>query len=323
MISKRDFSFKQIVFLILEKGDKIGLKNDNIYVEDKDGNVKLEYTCYRISIVYIVGNVSITSGILSKAKTFGFTMCFMKPNFRIYQIISNCGEGNTLLRKKQYNYNGLLLGKHIIKNKILNQSITIKHIRKKDDVQKSCVKKLEENIQKIDFCNSIHEIMGIEGISSRMYFSALFEDIGWNGRKPRVKRDYINAILDIAYTILFEFVDSMLIMFGFDTFYGILHTQFYMRKSLTCDIIEVFRPYIDLTVKKSINLNQFKKEDFKIINDKYMLKYTESKKYAKVISESIYQIRDIMYDYIHKYYLSFMKEYTSDKFPVFNLSEIK
>ena len=32
----------------------------------------------------------------------------------------------------------------------------------------------------------------------------------WLGRKPRVKSDYINAILDIGYTYLFNFVECCL-----------------------------------------------------------------------------------------------------------------
>lgn len=43
-----------------------------------------------------------------------------------------------------------------------------------------------------------------------------------------------------------------------DVYCGVLHTMFYMRKSLVCDVMEPFRAIVDEQVKKSLNLGQFK-----------------------------------------------------------------
>ena len=72
-----------------------------------------------------------------------------------------------------------------------------------------------------------------------------FDNVQWNGRKPRIKSDYVNVVLDIGYTMLFNIVDAMLQVYGFDTYYGVFHKCFYMRKSLVCDIMEPIRPIID------------------------------------------------------------------------------
>lgn len=82
------------------------------------------------------------------------------------------------------------------------------------------------------------EIMGIEGNAARVYFPRIFDNVNWNGRKPRVKNDYVNVTLDIGYTMLFNLVDAILQIYGFDTYYGVFHRCFYMRKSLVCDIME-------------------------------------------------------------------------------------
>ena len=37
-----------------------------------------------------------------------------------------------------------------------------------------------------------------------------FDNVQWNGRKPRIKSDYVNVVLDIGYTMLFNIVDAML-----------------------------------------------------------------------------------------------------------------
>ena len=79
-----------------------------------------------------------------------------------------------------------------------------------------------------------------------------FDNVQWNGRKPRIKSDYVNVVLDIGYTMLFNIVDAMLQVYGFDTYYGVFHKCFYMRKSLVCDIMEPIRPIIDYEVRKAI-----------------------------------------------------------------------
>lgn len=35
-----------------------------------------------------------------------------------------------------------------------------------------------------------------------------FDNVQWNGRKPRIKSDYVNVVLDIGYTMLFNIVDA-------------------------------------------------------------------------------------------------------------------
>lgn len=63
--------------------------------------------------------------------------------------------------------------------------------------------------------------------------------------------------------MLFNLVDAILQVYGFDTYNGVFHKCFYMRKSLVCDIMEPMRPIIDYEIRKAINLNQCKKDDLK------------------------------------------------------------
>ena len=107
-------------------------------------------------------------------------------------------------------------------------------------------------------------LLGLEGSASRVYFPQIFNNVNWKGRKPRIKNDYINSTLDIGYTMLFNIVDSLLRLYGFDVYQGVYHKEFYMRKSLACDLMEPMRPLIDFKVRKAINLKQCKQEDFKV-----------------------------------------------------------
>ena len=55
--------------------------------------------------------------------------------------------------------------------------------------------------------------------------------------------------MDIGYTYLFNFIDALLRLYGFDTYLGFYHKEFYQRKSLVCDVVEPFRCIIDKNTK--------------------------------------------------------------------------
>ena len=103
------------------------------------------------------------------------------------------------------------------------------------------------------------------------------------GRQPRVKRDKINLLLDIGYTILFNYLEGIMNIYGFDIYKGNLHREFYKRKSLICDIIEPFRPIVDYTIRKGYNLHQFDDYEYIISNGQYHLKWKDSENFTLII----------------------------------------
>ena len=199
MLNANDFGKKQIIFLFTNAGEKLSFSNDNIVVKDRDGKVKHQSTCYRLFMVCVIGNISITSGLIQRSKKFGFSICLMSTTFRVYEIIGTRMEGNTLLRKRQYEYSENDIGRKIEQNKINNQKEALKNIRSKTEEVKEGIKLLEEMVEKLDAPLEYLEVMGIEGNAARVYFPRVFNNVNWKGRKPRIKSDYINVTLDIGY----------------------------------------------------------------------------------------------------------------------------
>lgn len=276
MLSTEDFAAKQILFLVPKDGEKLSFRNDNIIVTEKSGKIKHQSTCYRLFAVFIVGHITITSGLIQRAKKFGFAIILMTASYRPYQVISAAAEGNVILRRRQYDYSDINAAKILAENKMQNQRKMLMGIREKNDEILNTVKLIDEYIYNLFFADSVQSIMGYEGCASRVYFKAYFNNIVWKGRKPRTKFDMTNALLDIGYTTLFSYVDAVASLFGFDRYCGVLHRQFYMRKSLICDLVEPFRVIVDKQVKKGINLGQFKEKDFEIFDGRYCLKYSKS-----------------------------------------------
>jgi CRISPR-associated protein Cas1 len=224
-------------------------------------------------------------------------------------------EGNFLLREKQYTTTkGNDIAKQLVINKIENQRDFIKKIRSKDN--KEGIKKLNEAIIKLkenDFNG--YEIMGLEGTSAKVYFNRIFAEFNWQGRQPRVKRDELNLLLDIGYTVLFNYIEAILNLYGFDIYKGNLHKEFYKRKSLVCDIIEPFRPIVDYKIRKMINLGQIKNYKFKIYKEQYQLEWEYSSHFVGSILEEISDYKSLIFDFIQQYYRWFMKDEIIEKFP--------
>lgn len=319
MMSSQDFHEKQILFLVAKDGEKLSFRNDNVIVTDKNGNIKHQSTCYRLFAIIVVGHISITTGLIQRAKKFGFGLVFMTAGFRMYQSISSTAQANVMLRKKQYQYSSTKAAKALIENKILNQRRLLASKRDKSEYDKNAIAKLDGYISKLSEANEIRAIMGIEGSASRVYFASWFDNIAWTGRKPRIKQNMVNALLDIGYTILFAYIEALVALYGFDEYCGILHTQFYMRKSLVCDLVEPFRVIIDRQTKKSINLGQFKEKDFEIYGEKWCLKYKKSAEYSSIFLSAIMKHKDEMFVYVRDFYRAFMKERLDLNFPKWEL----
>ncbi len=315
MISVNDFTFKQILILETKKGQKLSFKNDNVVVRDADDKIIKQVICRQLFAIFIIGHITITSGLIQRVKKFGVSIVFLTNSIRPYQTISAFAEANTMLRRNQYNYDGLQAAISITKNKIQNQRSLLASIRDKSEDVKIAIKNLDSYIRKIDNCNSVQSVMGVEGSASKVYFKNYFDNVIWNGRKPRIKFDMTNALLDIGYTILFCYIDCLLSIYGFDRYYGVLHRLFYMRKSLVCDMVEPFRVIIDKQVKKAINLGMFQEKDFEIYDGKWCLKYKKSSEYCAVFMGAIWEYKEEMFIYIRDVYRCFMRGKLDTDFP--------
>lgn len=320
MMSKNDFIKKQLIVFCPSRGDKLSFRNDNIVIKDKDGNIKYQATCYRLFAIFVIGHTSITTGLIQRAYKFGFSICLFSMGMKLYSIIGGRLEGNTLLRKKQYAYTSIAIGQRIIYNKILNQRQMLNQLRNKSVECKRTIRSLDSLAESLTGEElPLLTVLGIEGAASKEYFSGMFNFEEWKGRKPRIKSDYINTTLDIGYTVLFNIMDAVVGVYGFDAYYGVLHRCFYMRKSLICDLMEPFRPIIDMTVRKGINLKQICIDDFEKYDNRYVLKYSKSAEYTGLFMKAILEHKEEIFLYVQGYYRKFMKGAEPKDFPMFEV----
>jgi len=243
----------------------------------------------------------------------------MKPNFRPVFYFGNMAEANFLLRKKQFEQTkgNLTIAKHIIRNKINNQFSLLDKTREKNDAMTLAKNNIMAGLDKIDYCEDFRELMGLEGNIAKHFFSAYFEFANWQQRLPRVKIDSLNATLDIGYTMLFNYIECMTRLFGFDPYMGVYHQLWFRRKSLICDLMEPFRCIIDHQIRKSIKYGTFKPSDFEKRKNAYYLKSEFNKAYTQIFFEAIIANKSTIYKYIQQYYRSFMGRKSVITYPNF------
>jgi CRISPR-associated protein Cas1 len=322
MLSYPDFKQKQILFVFVSRGDKLFFRNDNILVKNDEG-IKHQSSAYRLFAVFIVGNMSITTGLLQRAKRFGFSLFLMTHSFRLYASLIAGIEGNFLLRSKQYAYNEDTIARYLVDLKITQQIEQLKKRRNKTIKLTQAIDQLSDyRTQIVSLLPDAQNLLGIEGSASKLYFKHMFDNLNWYGRQPRAKRDITNVLLDIGYTLLFHMIDALLNIYGFDTYKGVYHKEFYQRKSLVTDIMEPFRPLIDARIRKAFNLGQIDHTDFIKVDGKYMLSYKTSKHYVRFLLDEIMLNKEMMFLFVQRYYRAFMKDVDIENYPRIKGGEI-
>lgn len=313
MLTLPDFKEKQILFIdtrSYEGKTKIRFQNDNI-VFLKDDRIINRASCHNVFCVFIIGEITITSGLIKKCLSYGISFFFMNSSFNVYAEIGARGEANFLLRMQQYKLSEereLEISKFLVKNKIKNQARLLGTF-------------LDYDLnKKIDEAVNGEELRGIEGNYSKNFFKEYFSLLGWRHREPRTKSDINNLLLDIGYTQLFNFVDSILRLYGFDTYKGVYHKLFFARKSLSCDIEEPFRCIVDKALRKANNLGMINKNDFKLINGAYVLPWENTFNYSKIFSKAIMERKEEIYSFIQSFYRNIMNE-EFNKLEEFNINK--
>jgi len=315
---------KQVLYIESSEAKRLSFKNSNLVLTDESGKITLQHSCHKIFVVFITGNFTITSVLLKNAKRFGFPLVFLDYSLRPYFTFNSGTEGNFLLRKLQYTCKfNLEIAKHIVTNKIQNQLQLMQSLRYKTKNEKECILAMQESIKSVKVVKNSQELLGIEGTAAKLFFSTYFKNMNFKGRKPRVKSDIYNVLLDIGYTYLFNFIEANLNFYGFDIYCGFYHKFFFQRKSLVCDIMEPFRCIIEKRLRKSYNLKQIKEDDFTCIQNRFVLKRNSSKKYTELFLRAILKHKEDIFLYLQSYYRAFIKNKDIEKYPSCYIGESK
>jgi len=305
MLTRPELESKQLLAIIVEpdRESRLRLRNKNI-VYEKDGKVINQCSLSRLLHLMIVGDISITTNLIRDLNSHGVSICLLKNNLMPYAYFGFETQANFLLRSRQYQLTveqNLHIARAIVSDKIHNQAILLKRISANDGL-------LDKYIREASMVPDAKTLLGVEGNASKLFFSDYFEMYGWVRRSPRTKEDILNFLLDIGYTVLFNFVDAICRHFGLDTYKGVYHTQFFARKSLVCDLVEPFRCLIDSRTRTALSLKILTPEMFKTGEYGVYSEWKDTSKIIELYAQEVLANRLQVFAHIQGFY-----KYTMDQ----------
>ena len=136
------------------------------------------------------------------------------------------------------------------------------------------------------------DITNREGYAAKVYFNALF---GMDFSRTD-KENVINAQLNYGYSILLSTVNREVISNGYLTQLGIHHDNMFNDFNLSCDLMEPFRPLIELTKEDKHNLINVLNKRIRIDNREHYITNALSI-YVKSILNAIEQREPMLIKY--------------------------
>lgn len=250
----------------------LSLDGETVTVLDDDtvlGRVPL----HNLENIVSFGYRGASPRLMSTCAERGVGLCFLSTHGRFLARISGPVHGNVLLRTAQYaaandEKTVLEISKMFLTGKIYNSRWLLEHFcrdhAQRIDVEAvaAAIEQQKVALSQVADATSADELLGIEGIAAKGYFSAFphlilrnREDFTFSGRNRRPPMDRVNAMLSFAYTLLGNEIASALESVGLDPAVGFMHTLRPGRKSLALDLLEEFRaPFADRFVLSQINL---------------------------------------------------------------------
>jgi len=324
MFTHKDIEYRTIFVVNCINKRNLRIKGGELLLEDEqDNRVKTltKIPFQKVLALFVIGHITITTPLIEKCKSYNVALIVLKPSLRPVFYWSDSAEANFLVRKRQYSSvdGELSAACALVRNKISNQLSLLINTRRKDSKTKIAIEQCHASLDSLSDVDNRQQLLGIEGVAARMFFDAYFQDFEWQGRRPRTRMDYINACMDIGYSILFNFIECYLRMFGFDLYVGVYHTQWYRRKSLVCDLVEPFRCIIDRSIRSGLNRTQISEKDFELRAHEYRLKSEKSSDYYHFFFEALIPYKVEIFKYIQAYYRCFMGRKSEAVFPFFEV----
>ncbi|NKQ38919.1 MAG: CRISPR-associated endonuclease Cas1 [Methanosarcinales archaeon] len=240
-------------------------KNNNCFVIKNDDKI-FEVSVQKIESILITTSATITTDAIKFAVENNIDIIFLDKHGNPYGRVWHSKLGSTTyIRRRQLEVSteqmGFKMVKGWIEKKIDNQIVFLKDLKKnrpnqRDYIEGYIVKIERLNKSLINTTGSIssnrERIMGLEGMASKHYFTALSgiltDKWRFNGRSKNPAKDGFNCLLNYGYGVLYSLVEKACIIAGLDPFVGFLHTDNYNKKSLVFDLIEPYRIFVDRVI---------------------------------------------------------------------------
>jgi CRISPR-associated protein Cas1 len=208
--------------------------------------------------VLLFGGVDITSRAMALLLRREIDLVLLTQNGNFRGRLCGRGSKNVQLRLTQYQRSTdpafcLGVARAIVAGKLQNQrQILLRAQRRLQDNDLAVVLgSLRVLGQRASDCGNLDVLRGLEGQGASLYFGQFGKLIRnpafqFSTRTRRPPRDPVNALLSFGYAVLGSTAETEVYRCGLDPMLGFLHQSAYGRPSLMLDLLEEFRPLVDI-----------------------------------------------------------------------------
>ena len=222
------------------------LKHQQLLI-DKKGETIAQIPIEDLGVVILQNSaIVITQAVIIACQKNNVVMVFCDERHLPYSILLPISEGNNL-HSKILQQQLLLtlptkkrLWQQIVKQKLTEQANTLKAL----DKTYAPLERLSENVKAGDPDN-------LEAQAAQVYWKLLFG----NEFRRDVELDGINSLLNYGYSIMRAMVARAIVGSGLHPTIGLNHHNQYNSLCLADDLMEPFRPWVDLKIYQMIKSN--------------------------------------------------------------------
>lgn len=249
--------------VILSNDSKISLRMNHLIVS---GVEVVRIPINEIGTVIIENpNIVMTGHLLNALSEQKITIVicdrYHNPKSNISPIYGNFRQARNIKQQIAWKTEKQeLLWQIIIKHKILNQKQVLHHFYEEDFVN------FDNYIAEVE----LDDVTNREGHAAKVYFNKLF------GRRfIRRNEDSINWALNYGYSLLLSLFNRVIVGKGLLTEIGVHHKNQFNQFNLSSDLMEVYRPIVDVIVKNNVSdeFGKFEKRQLvEMFNEKVIMK---------------------------------------------------
>lgn len=284
---------------LTEQGSSLKVRNNQFYVDLKDGTRKI-LPSDLLESIQVFGTINITTRAIETCLKKGINLVYYSTKGSYFGRLISTNHVNVKRQRQQariyYDEKFKIdFCRRITKAKINNQRVILRRYYKKEDKSIELgLKEMKMMSRKIDACNTIEEVMGCEGNAARIYFKCLGKmiklEFQFNGRSKRPPKDEFNSLISLGYSIVLNEIYGKIESKGLNPYFGIIHKDREKHPSLASDLIEEWRAVlIDAVAMSLVNGNEICKEDFYIDDSSggVFLKNEGFKKFIKKLEKKL------------------------------------
>jgi CRISP-associated protein Cas1 len=153
------------------------------------------------------------------------------------------------------------------------------------------LEKIQELEEKIAHCQTIPELMGIEGNIRQTYYSGfdiILNDHAMEGRSKQPPLNEVNALVSFGNMLCYTQCLDQIYHTQLNPTISFLHEPGFRRFSLALDLAEIFKPIlVDRTIFRVLNKKEIQSKDFDIQVNRVILKESGKRVFIKAFEDRL------------------------------------